>query len=147
MFHDIPLLTRYTPLPGTFLIQQIFLVKVMTAMNYYLIIKLMISACVIVAVSELSKTNRLVGSFLDSLPLVSILSILWLYKDTRDTSAIADLSLGIFFFVLPSLPMFPLFSWLLKKGMNFYLSLGIAILFLNLCYFVANLIYKKMNLL
>ncbi len=116
-------------------------------MNYYLLLKLLMSACVIVAVSELSKTNRLVGSFLDSLPLVSILSILWLYKDTRDTSTIADLSMGIFFFVLPSLPMFPLFSWLLKKGVNFYVSLGAAILFLNLCYFLANFVYKKLNLI
>ena len=116
-------------------------------MNAYLILKFLLSAMVIVVVSELSKAHRLIGSFLDSLPLVSLLSILWLYKDTRDTSAIADLSIGIFFFVIPSLPMFPLLSWMLKKGLNFYVSLGIAILFLNLCYFIANWVYNEFELI
>src|SRR5690349_12496787 len=67
------------------------------------IIKLLISAAIIVAVSEVSKRSSLIGGLLASLPLTSFLAMLWLYKDTKDTAKVAALSMSIFWLVLPSL--------------------------------------------
>ena len=63
---------------------------------YYLVIKTLISAVIIVAISELSRRSSLLGALLASLPLTSLLAFIWLYRDTHDTEKIAALSTSIF---------------------------------------------------
>lgn len=50
--------------------------------NY--IIKIAITTILIVAISEIAKRSSFAGALLASLPLVSVLAILWLYVDTKD---------------------------------------------------------------
>ena len=95
-------------------------------MTYYLI-KVFISAGIIVGVSQLAKTNVTLGALLNSLPLVSILAMLWLYTDTRDVDRIAELSTGTFWLVLPTLPMFLVLPFLLRTGWSFYPALSVSI--------------------
>src|SRR5262245_29834187 len=90
----------------------------------YHIAKLAISALLIVAVSEISKRSVFLGGLLASLPLVSFLALIWLYVDTREAGKAADLSMSIFWLVLPSLAFFPLFSFLLRQKWNFYAGLA-----------------------
>lgn len=92
----------------------------------YYTIKLFISAAVIVAVSELAKRQPAWAGALASLPLVSLLAFIWLYADTRDTRQVAELSMSIFWLVLPSLVLFLALPWLLRQGLGFTWSLLIA---------------------
>lgn len=96
----------------------------MSTTVYYLV-KLVISAALIVGVSEVSKRSSLFGGLLASLPLVSFLGMIWLYVDTRDVEKVSALSRDVFWLVLPSLALFALLPWLLKR-MSFAPSLGLA---------------------
>src|SRR5215203_4274323 len=98
------------------------------------IIKILISAVLIVAVSEVSKRSSLIGGLFASLPLVSLLAMIWLYRDTRDTQKIAALSTSIFWLVLPSLALFLALPALLKRGINFYPALMISTAVMLACY-------------
>ena len=94
-------------------------------MTYY-IIKIVITTALVVVVSEISKRSSLYGGLLASLPLVSFLGIVWLYVETSDVEKVAGLAKSVFWLVLPSLPFFVLLPILLKRNVNFYISLGIA---------------------
>lgn len=97
-------------------------------------VKLLVSAALIVAVTELSKRSTLIGGVLASLPLVSFLAMLWLYFDTHDAKRVAVLSMSIFWLVLPSLAFFLALPALLNRNLNFYLGFGLATAFMLLCY-------------
>jgi len=92
----------------------------------YLVIKTLVSALIIVAVSELSRRSTLLGGLLASLPLTSLLAFIWLYRDTHDTAKIAGLSTSIFWLVLPSLVLFLVLPALLRRGFQFPSALALA---------------------
>lgn len=100
----------------------------------YVAVKIVVTAVLVVAVSELAKRSSFMGALLASVPLVSVLAILWLYFDTQDISKVSALASSIFWLVLPSLAFFLLLPWLLKTGVNFYLSLGCSIAVTAVCY-------------
>jgi hypothetical protein len=85
----------------------------------YLFLKASISGVVIAAASGVARKYPGFGGLIASLPLVSILGILWLWRDTRDPIRIADHAQATFWFVLPSLPMFVLMAWMLRRGLGF----------------------------
>ena len=68
------------------------------------------------------------GALFASIPIVSILGMIWLYIDTKDVSKISDLSIGIFWLVIPSLILFLILPLFLKQGMGFYPSIILSIL-------------------
>ena len=103
----------------------------------YYAIKLFLSAAIIVVVSEVAKHSAGLGALIKSLPLISILAMIWLYVDTHDTGKIAELSTGTFWLVLPTLPMFLVLPALLRNGAGFYPSLGISIVVMAACYAIA----------
>jgi hypothetical protein len=92
----------------------------------YLIIKAALSGVVIGAVSEIAKRSPAFGALVVSLPLVSILSMMWLWRDTGDAGRIASLAETTFWFVLPTLPMFLLLPALLRQGIGFWLALAVS---------------------
>ena len=94
-------------------------------MGYY-VLKLALTAVLVVLVSEIAKRVPLLAGLLASLPLVSFLAIIWLYVDTRSTEQVARLSTSIFWLVLPSLSLFLILPWLLRRGVAFPLSLTAA---------------------
>ncbi|MDP3332270.1 MAG: DUF3147 family protein [Methylococcaceae bacterium] len=102
----------------------------------YTIIKVMTTSVLIVAISELSKRSSLLGALLASLPLTSVLAMLWLYIDTKDVGNVADLASNIFWLVIPSLVFFISLPVLLKKGLHFYLSMGLSMTVTAGCYFL-----------
>lgn len=99
-------------------------------------IKTAISALLIVAISEIAKRSSFIGALLASLPLVSVLAMLWLYADTKDTGKISSLSSQIFWLVIPSLVLFAALPVLLKHGLGFYWSLLISMALTVAAYFL-----------
>ena len=67
----------------------------------YTALKVLLTAVLVVAISEAAKRSTLLGGILASLPLTSLLAFIWLYGETGDTGKIADLSVSIFWYVLP----------------------------------------------
>lgn len=110
------------------------------------VIKLLISAALIVAVSEVSKRSSFVGGLLASLPLTSFLAMLWLYRDTHDAAKVASLSTSILWLVLPSLAFFIALPFLLKAHLNFYFSFALATSIMLGCYGLMLLILKRFNI-
>ena len=90
----------------------------------YLVVKALLSGVIIMAVSEIARRSPAVGALVASLPLVSVLAIIWLWRDTGDTARIADHAEATFWYVLPSLPMFLAFPFMLRQGLGFWPSLG-----------------------
>ena len=112
----------------------------------YFILKFTISAALIVAVSEVSKRSSFLGGLFASLPLVSVLAMIWLYRDTGDTGKVAALSTSIFWLVLPSLALFVALPFLLKRGFAFWPSLGLGVGVMLACYGATALALKKFGI-
>ncbi|WP_265530621.1 DUF3147 family protein [Sphingomicrobium marinum] len=89
----------------------------------WLLTKALLSGLIIAAVSEIAKRFPAWGALVASLPLVSILAMLWLWREKPDVANMAHHSEATFWFVLPSLPMFLLIPTLLRHGWDFHLSL------------------------
>jgi len=90
----------------------------------YLVIKAALSGAIIAIVSEVAQRRPGLGALIVSLPLVSILSIIWLWRDTGDVPRIAAHAEATFWLVLPTLPMFLVFPALLRNGTGFWFALG-----------------------
>ncbi|MBU1212178.1 MAG: DUF3147 family protein [Alphaproteobacteria bacterium] len=94
----------------------------------YLAAKAILSGIIIAIVSEVAKRSPGLGALIASLPLVSILAMIWLWRDTSDTTRIANHAEATFWLVLPTMPMFLVLPWLLRQGTGFWLALGVSCL-------------------
>ncbi|MCR4421991.1 MAG: DUF3147 family protein [Spirochaetales bacterium] len=112
----------------------------------FFIVKLLFTSLIIVLISEFSKKNNFLSTILAAIPLVSILSFIWIYIEQKDINKISSISIGIFWMVIPSLPLFLIFPYLLKRGLNFYLSLFLSISFTVILYFCFSSILKKFGI-
>lgn len=92
----------------------------------YTVLKVMITAAMVVAISEAGKRSSALGALLASLPLTSLLAFLWIYGETGDTVKIAALSQSIFWYVLPSLVLFIALPVLLSNGIGFWPALAVS---------------------
>lgn len=90
---------------------------------WYLAIKAALSGVIIALVSEISKRYPGFGALVASLPLVSVLGMLWLWRDRPDAANMAIHVEATFWFVLPSLPMFLVIPALLRHGIGFWTAL------------------------
>jgi hypothetical protein len=102
----------------------------------YFIVKCALSGIVIAVVSEVAKRSPAFGALIVSLPLVSLLGILWLWRDTGDTERIAGHAESTFWYVLPSLPMFLVLPAMLRGGIGFWLSLAACCVLTVVLYFM-----------
>lgn len=113
---------------------------------WYLAIKFLISALLLVAVAEAAKRSALFGSILASIPLISVLAMIWLYIDTKNVQAVALLSRDIFWLVIPSLLLFICLPILLRFKMNFYSALCLSIAITIIGYFLMIVLLKKFGI-
>ena len=93
----------------------------------YLLIKAAVSGVIVAAVSEIARRYPGWGGLVASLPLTSLLAMIWLYRDTRDPGRIADLSISTFWFFLPSIPLFVALPLLLRSGLGFWPAMAIVV--------------------
>ena len=94
----------------------------------YLLIKAAVSGIIVMAVSEVARRSPGLGGLIASLPLVSILAMIWLWQDAADTERVAAQSEATFWFVLPSLLMFLVVPAMLRHGLGFWSALALSCL-------------------
>lgn len=93
----------------------------------YFVLKTLLTALVVAAVSEVSRRFPLWASLLVSLPLTSILAFLWIYAESKDSAKIIEMSYSVFWLILPSLAFFLVLPFLLKQDLAFPLAMTISI--------------------
>jgi hypothetical protein len=103
---------------------------------FYLVLKAALSGIVIAAASEAARRAPTVGALILSLPLVSVLAFIWLWRDTGDTARIAATAQSTFWYVLPTLPMFLVVPALLRHGVGFWPALAAGCALTILLYLV-----------
>src|SRR6478736_9831228 len=99
----------------------------------WLIIKYLITAAVVVIVSEVAKRSDKLGGFLAALPLVTFLALIWLYVDKQPQAKIANHAWYTFWYVVPTLPMFLAFPFLFAR-FGFWPALAISALVTVVCF-------------
>lgn len=112
----------------------------------YLILKTLISAIIIVAVSEIAKRYTWTAAIIVSLPLTSLLAFVWLYWDTRDTQKVIELSYSTIIMSLPSFIFFIILPLLLKLKQNFIFSILISVISTAIAYTIFMYFIRKFNL-
>ena len=113
-------------------------------MTYYFI-KTLITALIIVIVSEVAKKSSFLGALIISIPLTSLLAFIWLYFDTKDYQKIIDLSYGTILLSVPSFAFFIILPILLKMKQNFVISILISIISTSIIYLIFIFILKKLG--
>lgn len=99
----------------------------------WIITKYLITAAVVVAVSEFSKRSDKLGALLAALPLVTFLTLVWLYIEGQPQEKIANHAWYTFWYVVPTLPMFAAFPWLLAR-LGFWPTLVASAVLTSLCF-------------
>lgn len=111
----------------------------------YYVLKVVISALLIVAISEIAKRSTGFAALVASLPLTSLLAFIWMRMEGSPPERIGELSGQIFWLVLPSLVLFLLLPLLLKYGLNFWLSLGLSVTVTAGCYLALLPLLRRMG--
>lgn len=108
----------------------------------YIFIKYLITAAVVVLVSEIAKASDRLGGLVAALPMVTILTLIWLFVEKQPTIKIANHAYYTFWYVIPTLPMFLLFPYLLPKW-GFWLTLFACALFTIVVFYLYAMVLKQ----
>ena len=109
----------------------------------YILIKTLITAVVVVAVSEIARRSSLFAGLIASIPLVSFLAIIWLYWETKDSQKIVDLSYSIILMIIPSLTFFIVLPFVMKLQSSFVISMIVATVSTIIAYWLFILLLGK----
>lgn len=112
----------------------------------FALFKALLSGLIIAAVSEVTKRSAAFGALIASLPIVSVLAMIWIWIETKDNARIADHAEATFWLVLPSLPMFLILPALLRHGLHFFIALGASCAVTVALYFIMVWVLKKFGM-
>lgn len=112
----------------------------------YYVLKIAITTVLIVLISEIAKRSTFWGAVLASIPVVSVLAMIWIYTETKDIEKISQFSTSVFWLVIPSLGFFILLPLLLKKGIGFYMSLGVSAFMTLIVYYAMISVFDKIGM-
>ncbi|MFT6862921.1 MAG: hypothetical protein ACJAVK_001482 [Akkermansiaceae bacterium] len=124
------------------------LIKVLTP-SFYDVIKILMTAVIILFVTKLQLLSDRLSALLIALPLTSILAMIWMRHESKVTdearriSSIADHAYYTFWFVLPTLPMFLVIPWMLRRGHGFYFTLFINAILTTVLFWLLVVALKK----
>src|SRR3954467_5687190 len=104
----------------------------------YFVIKCTLSGIIIAVISEVAKRSPSFGALIASLPLLSLLGMLWLWRDTGDAERIASQAEATFWYVIPSLPMFLVLPAMLRAGVGFWPGMAAGCLLTIALYFATS---------
>ena len=99
-------------------------------------IKIIIAALVIVLVTELSKKDTKLAALLLALPIISFTAYTMIWFESKDTERIAKLANENFIYVLPVIPILPLFSWMLKNNYGYFTSMIMVIILMIILFYL-----------
>ncbi len=95
-------------------------------MMYFL--KILVAGLIVATSTEASKRSPVLAGLILALPLVSLISLTWMWGEGQSPQRIADVAVQTFWFVLPTLPMFLALGYLLRRGFSYPLSIGICVI-------------------
>ena len=107
----------------------------------WIIGKYLLTAGMVVFISEVAKRSDRMGGFIAALPLMTLLTLVWLYVENQSEEKIANHAYYTFWYVIPTLPMFLLFPYLLPR-IGFWLTMGASILLTIICFGLFALVMK-----
>ena len=113
---------------------------------WYLCVKALLSGIIVMAISETAKRSPALGALVASLPLVSVLGMMWLWQETKDPARISSHASATFWLVLPSLPMFLVLPALIERGITFYLALALSCLLTVILYVLMVWLLARFNI-
>lgn len=112
---------------------------------YWIISKYLVTAAVVVAVSEIAKRSDRLGGLVAALPLVTILVLIWMHVENQSQAKIANHAWYTFWYVIPTLPMFLLFPWLLQR-VGFWSALLVSIVVTVICFGLFALLVRRFGI-
>jgi F0F1-type ATP synthase assembly protein I len=112
----------------------------------WLATKYLLTAAIVVAVSEIARRSDRLGALIAALPLVTFLALIWLYVEKQPIDKIANHAYYTFWYVLPTLPMFLVFPALLNR-IGFWLTLGACALLSVVLFLALAKILKQFGIL
>lgn len=111
----------------------------------WIITKYFITAGVVVVVSEVAKRSDRLGSLIAALPLVTILALIWLHLEQQSTEKVANHAWYTFWYVVPTLPMFLAFPWLLPR-LGFWPTLLVCVVLTVFCFGVFTVLVRRFGI-
>jgi hypothetical protein len=108
----------------------------------WIITKYLVTAALIVLISELVKRHELLGAMVAALPVVTVLTLIWLYVEQQPSARIANHAWLTFWYVLPTLPMFLAFPWLMNR-LGFWPSLLTSMILTGICFAALTVILRR----
>jgi len=111
----------------------------------WLIVKYVLTSAVVVAVSEIAKRSDRLGGLLAALPMVTVLALIWLYVEGQPQEKIANHAWYTFWYVVPTLPMFLAFPWLLPR-MGFWPTLAACVVLTMICFWLFALLVRRFGI-
>jgi len=111
----------------------------------YLITKYAVTAFLVVMISEIAKRTAKTGAIISAMPVMTILVLIWLYVEKQPVTKISSYASYTFWYVIPTLPLFLIFPFLLKK-ISFWWSLSLSLSITAAIFFVFALIMRKAGL-
>ena len=110
-----------------------------------IIIKFLTTAAIIVLISEVAKFSDKLGALIASLPLITFITLFWLFYENQSNEKIANHAYYTFWYVLPTLPMFLFFPWIIKQ-LSFWPSFLLSILLTITIFFIYAFFLKRFNI-
>ena len=111
----------------------------------WIITKYLLTAAIVVLVSEFAKRSDKLGAFIAALPLVTVLAVIWLYAENQPQEKIANHAWYTFWYVLPTLPMFLVFPWLLPRW-GFWPTLAASAVVTVVCFGAFALLLRRFGI-
>jgi len=108
-------------------------------------LKIIITSLIIVVVSEIAKNYDRLAAFIASLPLVTLITLFWLYYENQPQEKIANHAYYTFWYVIPTLPMFVFFPWAIKI-FGFWITFILSIFLTIIIFFLYATILKKFSI-
>ena len=110
------------------------------------LVKIVVNVALITGVTEIVKRNLVAAALLGALPIVSIISMIWMHVEGREVEKIADYSTATFWLVLPTMPMFLIFPALVKSGSSFWAAMTISVVSMLILYGLLVLLLRAFGL-
>ncbi len=111
----------------------------------WIITKYLLTAGMVVFISEVAKRSDKLGGFIAALPLMTLLTLVWLYIENQSEEKIANHAYYIFWYVIPTLPMFLLFPYLLPR-LGFWITMGACVVETVICFDLFALMRKSFGI-
>ena len=111
----------------------------------WIITKYLLTAGMVVFISEVAKRSDRLGGFIAALPLMTLLTLMWLFVENQPEEKIANHAYYTFWYVIPTLPMFLLFPLLLPK-LGFWMTMGASVVVTVICFSLFALLIKSFGI-